>query len=130
MSLKSIKPMLDRVFAALDARRLERVMDSWLFVDWEERRARLEAVVELSAELERIRAVDRFSSLLGAGLIDDLIQGDWDAMERMAGHLTFSGEDEGTQARYSPLWERFVSLARFAAADGRRRRSGTPSLRS
>lgn len=87
----------------------------------EERKARLEAVMALSSELLRIRAVNIFATGIGESVIVDIIEGDWPAAKRIAAHFTFEDESAEVRATYAPLWAEFVRLAHDFCTEAERR---------
>lgn len=99
-----------KVLATFEIHQLERLARSWGVVSREERKGRLRAVMALSVELERIRAVSIFSTGLGEAVIEDIIEGDWEAASALGKHFTFESEGPATQAEYGPLWAKFVEV--------------------
>lgn len=97
---------------------------SWYCAERRERKARLQAIVELSVELEKIRAVSNFSTALGEAAIGDVIDGDWQSVKMWADSFTFAHEGGDIEARYRPLWERFRDLLVCAAASADARGKG------
>lgn len=103
---------------------LRRFQASWYCAERRERKARLQAIVELSVELEKIRAVSNFSTGLGEAAISDVIDGDWQSVKTWAGLFTFAHEGGATEVMHRPLWERFVDLLVCAAGSAEARESG------
>lgn len=108
--MSNVKDLMDRMMGIADKHRLLQILRSWCFVSFEERNARLRLVIILSVELERIRAVNVFSTRLGEGVIEYVIEGDWKAAWQLAEHFKFEQEREELRAQYAPLWRRFVEL--------------------
>lgn len=97
---------------------------SWYCAERRERKARLQAIVELSVELEKIRAVSNFSTALGEAAIGDVIDGEWASVRMWAESFTFAQEGGEIEARYRPLWAHFVDLLVCAAGSAEARGSG------
>jgi hypothetical protein len=91
----------------------------------EERRARLNTIIALSVELDRIRSVDHFATALGAAAIEDVIEGDWEGLSSFSNYFTFEGESEELRARYAPLWKAFY-LVLVSACTAARQRAVNP----
>lgn len=98
----------------------QQVLRSWCLQPRDERKARLRAVIELSVELARIRAIDAFATAIGESVIEDVIQGDWDRAEEGAEFFLFNGEGEELRAKYGLLWTNFVTLVRTFCAEHKR----------
>lgn len=98
---------------AFDKAALRRLEQCFYLADHDERKARVRAVIALSAELERIRSVDIFSTGLGESLIEDVIEGEWRGVADLAEHFTFQSESQECRDRYAPLWAKFVDTARM-----------------
>lgn len=99
--------------------RLERDIAAWHNQERWERARRMQLVLELAVELERIRVVDRFGIRCGELAIEAVITGDWLMVGVWAKHFTFVEEDADLRAHYAPLWQRFQSvLAAEATARG------------
>lgn len=93
----------------------------------DERKARMSTLIELAAELHRIKKMDIFATKLGEGAVEAVIEGDWERAEGYVSDLRFKDEDEGLRLRYAPLWEPFVITLQAACAEARRRGAGKPS---
>ena len=95
----------------------------------EEQQMRLRTIMELSVLLDGIKKKDIFSTGLGEGAIEAVIQGDWKHAVSYADMLTF--EDDGSEIRekYEPIWREFVLTLRAACAFGMRNpnEQGIPS---
>lgn len=106
---------MDTMMAMYTDSQLERVAQSWVFIDNGIRRKRLEQVIELSVELGKIREIDIFGTGLGASLIERLIEGDLKGVRELADDQRFEGESDELKARYVPIWEKFNAMAMAAA---------------
>ena len=102
----SLHDLLESVFEEGYERAFKR---SWFTADRTERKHRIKYVALLSAELEKIRAVDIFGTGLGEGAIEQLIEGNYDEMMQYCGDFAFDDEAD-VRARYAPLWKRFREL--------------------
>lgn len=120
----ALDDLLQRMMGMAEQFHVERVQRSWLMADRAECRARLQVVIELSAELERIKAVERFSTALGAGAIEAIIEGDWKMAGYYAEDFTFEGQGTEIRDRYGPLWQRFRDLLQAACAAAHARAAG------
>jgi urease accessory protein UreF len=83
--------------------------------------------VALSVELEEIKKVNKFSTAFGEQAIEAVIQGDWRELEEVANFLTFSTENPEIRDQFSPLWDKFRTLALTACAEEKRRVPGQGS---
>lgn len=88
----------------------QRAVQSWHLQGREERNARMQAILELSAELMHIKTINRFATGVGESVIEDIIQGDWKRARQGVQMLRFAKEDEELRAHYAPLWEKFVII--------------------
>jgi hypothetical protein len=111
--LEGVIEDLEKIFETHMQSQLTR---SWCVQPREERKARLRAVIELA----RIKKIDGFATLIAEGVIEDLIQGDWDRAEEGAEFFLFKGEGEALQAKYGLLWSNFVTLVRTFCAEHKR----------
>ena len=122
---------LNRVFEFFSDRfaewQLERFQRSFYNADRLERRARLRVVTELVLELEEIKKVSMFSTALGQGAIEDVIEGDWRRVADNAVWFRFDEESVELRERYAPLWSKFVAILQGAAAEAKLRAAGTPT---
>ncbi len=94
---------------------LERVDRSWIIQPKETRKRRLEAIIQLSIELGKIREIDHFGTAFGGVVIEKLIEGDLEEARSFAGDMDFEGEGEELRARYVPIWAKFRNMALSAA---------------
>jgi len=97
----------------------KRLAASWFCADRNEQRARLRLVIALAVELEKIRSVSIFATGLGEGLIEYVIEGDWDRVSDAAQGFKFKDERDETRSEYEPLWRDFVRLAELGVLEGR-----------
>ena len=79
---------------------------------------RLRIIIELSAELKRIRDIDIFSCMLGEAAIEEVINGNTEDIQRLADLFRFTSECDEIKERYVPLWATFVGLLEMATVDG------------
>ncbi len=107
--------------------RISEIERSWPFQDKDERKARLRTIIALSVELDKIKAVSTFSTLLGAGAIEDVIEGDWKSVSMWASFFTFEQEGPEYVQNYGPLWQGFVAILRGAAVEAAQRKAGVVS---
>jgi len=96
---------------------LERVAGSLVFLDRDERKARLALIVELSSELGRIRAIDIQATGLAEGAIEAVIEGDWRPAESYVPILTFQNERDPYRSEMAVRFASFNAI--LMAAVGR-----------
>jgi len=118
------KQFLDKLFSTFKDYQRKKLEKSWCLQNREERKARREAVIELSVELARIRSVSIFSTAFGEALIESIIEGDWEYALEYAKDLRFTHERDDIRATYAPLWATFVALAESFCAKTKARNSG------
>jgi hypothetical protein len=104
---------------------VSRFWKSWFMADRRERRTRLRAVESLSVELAKIREQTIQATGLAESVIEDIIEGDWDAAGRMVEHLTFADGQESYRAKFAPIFEDFVLICRTACAEHARGGDGS-----
>jgi len=68
-----------------------------------EKRRRLHWVIVLSAEYERVLAVDLFGTRMMLSDIENVIDGDWEYLRSSERDWAYEKEDEEVRARYGPL---------------------------
>lgn len=122
---------MNKIFELFNERfaewQMERFQRSFYNADRLERRARLRVVTELVLELEEIKKISVFSTALGQGMIEDVIEGDWRRVADGAVWATFADEDQWLRDTYAPLWSKFAAIARGAADEAKLRAAGTPT---
>ena len=94
---------------------LERLDRSWTVQEKSTRKRRLEAIIQLSIELGKIREIDKFGTTFGAVVIEKLIEGDLKEARQYASDMNFEGEGEELRDRYVPIWAKFKEMALAAA---------------
>lgn len=99
----------------------EKLSRSWCAVDRNERKTRLQAVITLSVELERVRQISRYADAIAENVLEYIIEGDWEAAAKFARFLTFANETQALRDQYAPIWEPFVYLTRTLCAEATRR---------
>lgn len=109
--IKELREMVDKLT-------VRKVGLSWCLQSRAERKARLQAVTELSIELAAIKAKNIFATGLGEGVIEYIIEGDWDYAAEAIEDFSWA-DDERLRTEYAPLWE-FVILGRTFCAEHRR----------
>ena len=122
--------LIHKLMAQYEAYQMLRIAQSWCLQDRDEKKHRLDTVIEMSVELRRIEQIDRFATALGRSVIEAIIEGDWKTVNMMTEHLTFADEDPAIQERYNPLWEGFRALATVASAETKRRSKGQPAVKN
>lgn len=119
MTDKEPHPELQRFIDALRAEytnwQLERLNRSWTVQAKATRKSRLEAIIQLSIELGKIREIDIFGTAFGGAVIENLIEGDLPDVRAYAGFMDFACEGEDLRARYVPIWAKFREMALAAA---------------
>ncbi len=83
-----------------------------------DRQNRLKIIIELSAELQRIRDESGFATLLGESAIEEVINGNTEDIKRLASHFKFEDEVKEIKERYAPLWAKFVGLLEMSTVNG------------
>ena len=115
---------LDKLLARFDEHQIQQLTRSYVLANKKERKGRLRAIMALSVELERIKEVSIFATSLGEGVIEDIIEGEWDSAYSVGQqHLTFKDEPKELQDRYTPLWTKFVDTlnVEYLLAEQRRK---------
>jgi hypothetical protein len=104
----TMEDVLRRLFNSYPEHVFRKIMRCHTLADREEQTARVRAIIDLSIELGRIKAIDVFSTRLASSAIEHIIDGDWSAAEGYTEMFTFEEESEELRARYAPLWADFV----------------------
>jgi hypothetical protein len=76
----------------------------------EEKKRRLEYIINLSYELLRIRKHTNFATGLCEIAIENVIEGDWKGVEMWAAHFEFAEEQKELREEYAPLFNAFRRL--------------------
>ena len=121
---------IDKLMTMFDEHRLKAVLRSYTLVMRDERKARLETVMELSVELAEIKKVTIQSSAFAESTIESVIEGDWDqAAKTVDLMLTFRDErhDPAFASRMNGLYEKFRAIVVAACGEAKRREAGQPS---
>jgi hypothetical protein len=105
------------------------VLRSYGLASREERDVRLRAIIELSVELERIKAVNPFGTRIAESVIQAIIEGDWKYAATLSEDIT-SFRDELWAAELVSLWTNFRAITVAACAAGRLRQEESPTSRS
>lgn len=100
---------LEEFMAVHDA---ERLRNSWAVIEPKERRTRMHYVLELAAELHRIKKISIQATAIGELVIEDLITGDYDAMLSLVNGFRDADKFGAERER----WVHFVELAEQAHA--------------
>jgi hypothetical protein len=120
----TVKNFMAKMMETFEQQRLQQVLKSWYLQDKPEKKARMQAVLELAAELHKIKAVSNFSSMFGELVIERIIEGNWSEALGLVRHLRFKEERDETQAKYAPLWENFVVMTETFCAQAAARAAG------
>lgn len=123
--------LLDQMMAAYERWQWISLLRSYYLGSPEEKKARLQAIMELSVELAKVTAVTIQSSAFGKAAIEAIIEGDWKKASEYCGYLTFEeerGTSEDFYRRMNELYEPFRAILMAACAEARRRESGAPSV--
>ena len=107
---------------------LEKVARSWAFIDNAIRKRRLQAVMDLSVERDRLleehghkydkgRKRGLFASAFMEFGIEHLIEGDETGVRRIAEMYLFEGEPEDCIAEWVPIYEKFRAMLLSAIED-------------
>jgi hypothetical protein len=121
----TVKNFMQKMMETFDQQRLQQVLKSWYLQDKPEKRARMQAVLELAAELHKIQTVSRFSSMFGELVIERIIEGSWPEALRMVAHLRFKEDRDEIRDVYVPLWENFVVMTETFCAQAAARAAGS-----
>jgi hypothetical protein len=76
-----------------------------------EKRRRMEYIVKLAAEQERLMAQERFATSWSENIIEAIIEGDWKAVKMWAEHLRFEDEPTSFRAQAAARFVKFVEIA-------------------
>jgi hypothetical protein len=136
MSDSKVKSVFRAMWRTFDEYRLRRLETSWFMVTREEQKQRLRALTRLILELEKIKAVSIQATLIGEGLIERVIEGDWKQVqayhddlvaafnEPLSSETKWEGYQEH-QEKHQALWEGFLMAAQTAIAESKRIAPGT-----
>jgi hypothetical protein len=113
--------MFHRMMETFAEYQWEKLLKSYFLQMRPERRARLDAVIELAVELDAIQKQEIFATAFGRSAIEAVIEGDWKTARDHVDWLSFREERPEVQSKYGPLWERFrvILLAASAEAESR-----------
>lgn len=117
-----MKSFLDIVQGLVHERRVRKLYNAYCLVDRAEQRARLNTIMELSVELQKIKEKDSFSTRMGETPIESILEGEWDYAATYVSHFTFESEGPEVAAKYGPLWERYRTVLHTAVVEARRRK--------
>lgn len=117
--MNTVKDLFERLRTLYGVHQLERIARSYCMVDRQERKLRTRTVMALSVEVARIHEVNSFSTGLAAGLIEDVIEGNWKYVEESAKGFRFEDEPPEIGVDYAALWEDFVTIALGACAEAK-----------
>lgn len=120
------KSAFDRMMSMVEEHQVEMLSRSYCLAMRPERKARLRAIIELSVELEKIRAVSIQATGMHESIIESIIEGDWKrAAETDRLTLAEPKSYHPEQAEvYRKLWENFRTILMAAVAEAARRESG------
>jgi len=118
MKKEDVFQKLMQIFHENQTKSLER---SWCLQSPEERKFRLKSIIELSVELARAKEKTIFCAAFAEGVIESIIEGDWDDARQGAQMLKIEGESEEVRMRYAPIWENFVLLTEAFCAQAKNR---------
>lgn len=125
-----MKELMRMMMGSYWRHQIQRAQAAWHVQDQNERRARIEIVVALSVELERIKTISSFSTLVFRGAIEAVIEGDWKHVADFAEWCLFGDEIPEIRDHYVPIWEGYRTILLAACAAERERRSGKPRLKN
>lgn len=92
----------------------DKVQASWSQQQRDERKRRLNFVVELSVELTKIKEHHNFATGLAELGIESIIEGDWTMVKEWAGHFTFAEEEHEQIRTYASVYARYSELLQQA----------------
>lgn len=117
--------LMNRMMETFAEHQWRALLRSYVLAMRPERRARLQAVMELSVELAKIKAESIHATAFHEQLIEAIIEGDWKEVAKINGWLgEWGSEDRGQREK---LWENFRAIAMSACADAARRETGAES---
>jgi len=138
---KPFKSVFERMWRTFDEYRLKQLERSWFMITKDEQKQRLRALTTLIVELEKIKAVSIQATLIGEGLVERVIEGDWDQVAAYRDDLLASlrERDEMSQnmaagdgvawdehnRKHRELWDGFLMAAAVAIAESKRIAPGT-----
>ena len=126
--MSRVKSIINEMLRKYHGYQLKMVTKSWFLQDREEQKLRLESIIQLSVELDKICQVSSFSTiLLGHTAIESIIQGDWGMVEQVMEWCTFPNEDEELRQRYVPIWEKFRLILEGVVNREKAFANGSPS---
>jgi hypothetical protein len=123
--LTEIRKLLDRMFKGFVAEQFERDLKGSLFMqDNHARRFRVDMVIGLSVEYQRVSSINIFSSAFGRAAIEYVMLGDWKRAKEYADMLRFNDEDFDGRERYQELWQTFVTMVDSVCDEAKRIEAG------
>lgn len=97
---------------------LRRIENSFPTLMGDERKHRLQIILELSRELEKIKLESNYCVGLGEAAIEAVINGDWTDMNMWASHFKFKEEDTFSHVDAIKRWKKFVGILEMAEMNG------------
>ena len=109
--------VMTKMLSTFEGYQWEQAVGSFFLQTPEERRARLQAIIDLSSELVKIREVSSVGTFLGEAVIISIIEGRWGEVAKVADEeLVFQ---DSTQL--NDLWSWFRATALNAAHQAKQR---------
>ena len=95
--------------------RIKQIEGSWAFQDRLEKRRRMAAVLELAAELQRIKQTSTYATAIyGHTPIEAIIEGNWKEARSV---LDWMAESAEWKEHCMPLWGTFREILRRVTSD-------------
>lgn len=108
---------VDKFLSVVSAVVREKLTKSFAIQSRAEREARLQTIISLSVELDRIRRINVFRTGLAESIIADVIEGEWEAAQQIADTFT----DDPVDDRCAEAWANFHTIVTTACAEAKRR---------
>lgn len=97
----------------------KRIRASYCVVSPYEQQLRVKAVIELSAELVRVREKTNFATRRAEAVIGAIIEGDWKSAEEWVEHFRFTGEHPQIREAAAGYWEDFAFILEAMCLEAR-----------
>lgn len=108
----------------VEEHQVKKLLTSYALAMRPERKARLRAVIELSCELEKIRAKSIFGTANHEQIIEAIIEGDWAEVEKINGWLREPHSLPEHRDEYLTLWETYHAMVMAHVAEAKKRLTG------
>jgi len=89
---------------------IKRMQNAFWMQERSEQKRRLDFIIRLSAEYQRILEKTIQSTGIARAAIEDVIDGDWEGLRISREMFTFEGEHQDAIDRYAPIFAEFVRI--------------------